>query len=64
MKAIKEFITISDNVIRFQIEKFINKEIVMEYELVKLIPSGDEFILQWEKRIFPLTEDEYKTRYL
>ena len=41
------------------------KEIVMEWEITDVAVTLDgEFLINWEKRFFPLTEQEYNEKYV
>ncbi len=40
------------------------KEVVMTWLIVDIVINGDKILLKWKKRIIPLTEQDYKDKFI
>lgn len=58
-----EYLEVYNSTIKWAVERTITRNIVKKYEIDKLIPNGDKFIIIWVKRLVELTELEYKEKY-
>ena len=45
------------------VERGYQSYIVREWQITDIILKDDKVLLKWEKRLFPLTEEEIKTKY-
>lgn len=45
------------------LELYYRTEIIREYFIQDMLPNGDKFLIKWQKRFEPLTEEELKDDY-
>lgn len=58
MKERIEYFELGKLTVLKAVSNCINELILMDYELVNIIPDGDKYILKWEKRLKPLSIEE------
>ena len=47
----------------FAIMSIVNPTIVKEFEATEILKNGNKFLIKWEKRFIPLSEEQYKDKF-